>query len=153
MKDNNIRGRAFKSIRTVQRKEKPIADNIRNPVMTMFETARILLLTFDPSLEDREQSRVLNLTSGNESAMLPLLKHLEEIDIDRRNLLRSEWELKVRSLSLENGGRTLNIEQEDSTNRVRLNSRVVISTPTRQLQCDVKKNPKRVFCTVDLKTS
>ena len=92
----------------------------------------------------------MSITSGNEEAILPLLNHLVEIDIDKRKLIQEEWTLRTISMKLEDDGQKLNVKQEQSRNRMRQQSHVLISTRKGYLEGDVRTKPKANLCSIDL---
>ena len=105
LKHYEIRSRAFRAIGMLQRKHKPLTDKKINPTKVMFYTARMLMATFNNSYQTRKESKhQLNVTSGNEKALKPVLNHLVEIDLHKSELLQKEWVLRAKSTKLNDDG-------------------------------------------------
>ena len=144
LKDYEVWSRSFRAIGMLQREHKPLTDKNLNLVWAMFETARMLMATFSNIYKTTKESQnLLNVTTGNKKALMPLLNHLIEIDHHRSQLLLSEWELRVKSMNFSDCGRKLNIQQEKSKNRLRHKSHVVISTVKGDMEGYVLKKHRR----------
>ena len=111
-KNYSIRSRSFQSLDSIERKAKPMKSKDGNPVLSMFDTAGLLLPTIHQFNAKRKNVKILNIVEGNMKIINILCDHITEVDLDRRQMLRDEWELKTKSIVIEKCGRKIVVQPE-----------------------------------------
>ena len=151
LKTFDIRSKTFMSLPRIDRERKPITGGNYNPVTIMFETVSMLPTIFNSAFASTKPSRLPSITSGNLEAIKPLLNHLLEIDLDRKQLIDSDWELHVTAMGVDQHGKKIEVQPEPSHKRLRQKSHVLVTTQTKLLKGDVNKKPTSTTATINLK--